>query len=157
MSIGKIYRVPNDVFYVISHFCSSSSRSESTNMSGGSLPPSYDATMGRGPNAPSIISDQSLQSFQIRDPKLRESLKKCQINPKLLKVGDLIKEGNFGAVYKGVLTNHGRQEQVAVKTLKVLDDTGAFEEFMKEGILTKGKKILDDTVLCLIVTKCRNL
>ena len=142
MSIGKIYPVkivPNDVFYVISHFCSSSSRSESTNMSGGSLPPSYDATMGRGPNAPSIISDQSLQSFQIRDPKLRESLKKCQINPKLLKVGDLIKEGNFGAVYKGVLTNHGRQEQVAVKTLKVLDDTGAFEEFMKEGILTKGK------------------
>ena len=112
-------------------------------MSGGSLPPSYDATMGRGgPNAPSIISDQSLQSFQIRDPKLRESLKKCQINPKLLKVGDLIKEGNFGAVYKGILTNHGRQEQVAVKTLKVLDDTGAFEEFMKEGILTKGKKKL---------------
>ena len=69
-------------------------------MSSGSQPPSYEATITR-PHAPSITSgDQSIQSFQIRDPKLRNSLKKCLINPNLLKMGDLIKEGNFGAVYK---------------------------------------------------------
>ena len=52
---------------------------------------------------------------------------------------NFFKFSNLKTSQKGTLTNHGRQEQVAVKTLKVLDDNGAFEEFMKEGILTKGK------------------
>ena len=128
----------NSVFKALLVELSSSSRSESTNMSSGSQPPSYEATITR-PNAPSIISSE--HSFHIRDPKLRDSLRKCLINPSLLKMGELIKEGNFGAVYKGTLNNHGRSEAVAVKTLKVLDDNAAFEEFMKEGILTKGKRL----------------
>ena len=77
-------------------------------------------------------------NFQIRDKKLENSIKRCLLDRSRLEVGDLIKEGNFGAVYKGYLNNHGRRELVAVKTLKVLDDNASFEEFMKEGVLTKG-------------------
>ena len=57
-------------------------------------------------------------------------------------IANQIKEGNFGAVYKGSLKTHGRKEPIAIKTLKELDDNSAFENFMKEGVLTKGKFII---------------
>ena len=84
-------------------------------------------------------ASSSASNFIIRDPKLRSKLEKCLLDRNRLQIGDLIKEGNFGAVYRGTLNNHGRREMVAVKTLKVLDDNVSFEEFMKEGVLTKGK------------------
>jgi len=86
-------------------------------------------------------ASSSASNFIIRDPKLRSKLEKCLLDRNRLQIGDLIKEGNFGAVYRGTLNNHGRREMVAVKTLKVLDDNVSFEEFMKEGVLTKGKII----------------
>jgi len=82
-------------------------------------------------------ASSSASNFIIRDPKLRSKLEKCLLDRNRLQIGDLIKEGNFGAVYRGTLNNHGRREMVAVKTLKVLDDNVSFEEFMKEGVLTK--------------------
>ena len=50
----------------------------------------------------------------------------------------MLKEGNFGAVYRGKLNNHGHSINVAVKTMKTLGDSAAFEEFMREGVIMKG-------------------
>ena len=126
---------------------SSSSRSHSTNGSSGP-PPAYNETVGRVGTLRSqdsglaTGSNSSGSTFQIRDKKLENSIKRCLLDRGRLEVGDLIKEGNFGAVYKGYLNNHGRRELIAVKTLKVLDDNAHFEEFMKEGILTKGIHVM---------------
>lgn len=53
-------------------------------------------------------------------------------------IGELLKEGNFGAVYKGTLINHGRQMAIAIKSLKCVTDSSSFESFMREGVLMKG-------------------
>lgn len=136
-------------FYYCNSYFSSSSRSHSTALSsgssGGGPPPGYSETIDRNATLRSqdsgVLSgaSSSASNFIIRDPKLRSKLEKCLLDRNRLTIGDLIKEGNFGAVYRGTLNNHGRREMVAVKTLKVLDDNVSFEEFMKEGVLTKGK------------------
>ena len=75
----------------------------------------------------------------MKDKRLESAVKECFIQRKQLELGELLKEGNFGAVYRGRLNNHGRMINVAVKTLKQLGDRSAFEEFMREGVIMKGK------------------
>jgi hypothetical protein len=114
---------------------SSSSRSEGP-------PPPYDTLRS---NVSAVRSSDSginsgRQTFAIRDRKLANEVRSCTIQSDRLELGDLLKEGNFGAVFKGKLNNHGRKVDVAVKTLKSLSESEtAFEEFMREGVLMKGK------------------
>ena len=77
----------------------------------------------------------------IRDKNLQSAVASCLIQRERLEIGELIKEGNFGAVYRGNFNNHGRMVSVAVKTLKSIDDSQSFEEFMREGVLMKGNLI----------------
>jgi hypothetical protein len=65
-------------------------------------------------------------------------VKSCLIDRKKVTVGELLKEGNFGAVYKGILNNHGREQRIAIKSLKCVTDSSSFESFMREGVLMKG-------------------
>ena len=123
---------------------SSSSRSHTTASSGSSAPPPpYDTI--RSNDSCAISGASSRSNFIIKDKKLETAIKSCYIEASRLQLGELLKEGNFGAVYRGRLNNHGRQNNVAVKTLKTIGDGAAFEEFMREGVLMKGKfeKLID--------------
>ena len=121
---------------------SSSSRSQNTASTSNSSgpPPAYDTLNSRSSG---VISDRSSgkSQFVIRDKNLQSAVASCLIQRERLEIGELIKEGNFGAVYRGNFNNHGRMVSVAVKTLKSIDDSQSFEEFMREGVLMKGNLI----------------
>ena len=65
-------------------------------------------------------------------------VKSVLIDRKKVTRGELLKEGNFGAVYKGIFNNHGRETCIAIKSLKCVTDSSSFESFMREGVLMKG-------------------
>jgi len=116
---------------------SSSSRSQTTASSGGSsAPPPYD-TIHSSDSGCVGSRGSSRSNFVIKDKQLQSAVRSCFIQRERLELGDLLKEGNFGAVYRGKLNNHGHSINVAVKTMKTLGDSAAFEEFMREGVIMK--------------------
>lgn len=73
------------------------------------------------------------------DSELTLGLSKCFIERERLQLGHLISSGNFGDVYEGRLKNRDSTiSQVAVKSLKTLEDRDDVERFLREGVMMRG-------------------
>lgn len=73
------------------------------------------------------------------DDELALGLSKCYIERERLQLGEQISSGNFGDVYRGKLRNlDSTTVNVAVKSLKTLEDRADVEKFLREGVMMRG-------------------
>ena len=81
----------------------------------------------------------TMPQIRIRDPNLRMAVSNCYIERSAVALGTLLKEGNFGMVFKSTWTmGNGEQKIVAAKTLKHIDTEVQLTNFLKEGVMMKG-------------------
>merc|ERR1739838_128868 len=72
------------------------------------------------------------------DNDLALGLGQCYIERERLQLGALISSGNFGDVFKGKLKNRdSSMVDVAVKSLKTLEDAEDVEKFLREGVMMR--------------------
>ena len=80
-----------------------------------------------------------MPQIRIRDPGLRLAVSNCYIERSAVTLGTLIKEGNFGVVYKSSWKMaNGQEKVVAAKTLKNIESETQLMNFLKEGVMMKG-------------------
>jgi serine/threonine protein kinase len=78
--------------------------------------------------------------MKIRDPALRAAVASCYIERNRIHLGRKIKEGNFGVVYDAKwIQSAERTRRVAAKTMKNIESQQQLENFLKEGVMMKGK------------------
>ncbi|CAK8674438.1 hepatocyte growth factor receptor-like [Clavelina lepadiformis] len=90
----------------------------------------------KGPSASNNYETPLLDAF---DSELAMGLSQCYLERERLQLGEVITGGNFGDIWKGKLkTRDGTHIDVAVKSLKNLQDPEDIEKFLREGVMMRG-------------------
>ena len=135
-SFGAFY---NFKLYALTKPITAASRSANKSTSGenpyprGERPPPYAVAQGY-----LHTGNGTLPQIRIRDPNLRIKVSNCYIERNAISLGQMVKEGNFGIVYKAKWTlADGNHKIVAAKTLKHIDTETELTNFLKEGVMMK--------------------
>nr|CAB3263366.1 uncharacterized protein LOC780869 [Phallusia mammillata] len=88
------------------------------------------------PPSDNVYETPVLDNF---DNELAMGLSECYLERERLQLGVVITSGNFGDVWKGKLRQRDNSHiNVAVKSLKNVDDPEDIEKFLREGVMMRG-------------------
>eukprot|EP00059_Ciona_intestinalis_P009261 XP_009860631.1 uncharacterized protein LOC780869 [Ciona intestinalis] len=92
----------------------------------------------RGESAPSVNHYETPLMDRF-DNDLAVGLSECYVERERLQLGEVITSGNFGDVYRGKLrSRQNTWHDVAVKSLKSLENHEDVEKFLREGVMMRG-------------------